>query len=413
MATSLLDRPLKNQGGETVEPTVAGIEELSKGTPIPCLVKHEYEADVVVPVPLLFQLAPSPMLSENPRAHAIDARLQEVASLRHDVQRAFTGAKAKNVRSYASYIDKGLKGEQPLGLPAIHLWHPRRLSYVAYPSPSQRAIIWPFGDIGVAIDGETQLEAWIYVVNQLRNPSAHERKVSVTIHHGKPIAEVRELFYLFNVMEVKPTASIAINMDPRDPATQITREVIAKTGWLTERVSMGGRSATGNEITTLAALRTAMVTTIKGRGGLQVGSRRVEVADAEYELVRRSVIEIWTKIFEALHSEFDQAKQDGNVVSAPAVLAGIGAVAHHAMPQPPRDPSYDPWTVDQLVGILRDVNWKGHDGFLYPWDGVGGRINPKSGTFSPSGPKEVGHQIAFALENPDSEGGQRIRAKSN
>jgi hypothetical protein len=127
-------------------------------------------------------------------------------------------------------------------------------------------------------------------------------------------------------------------------------------------------------------------------------------------------LEVWRSILTAFSNEFDLAREMGYVIAAPSILAGIGAVAHHVMPRPPRDPGYDPWTTDQLLSALKDVNWQGRvqDGKVayYPWDGIGGRINPNSGRFSPSGPKEVGHQVAFALENPSSEAGVRVRTKS-
>src|SRR5262249_44918752 len=155
--------------------------------------------------------------------------------------------------------------------------------------------------------------------------------------------------------------------------------------------------------------RNGIVTTIRGRGGLQVGSRRLDLQTEEQEqeaTISRSVLDIWRTILDTFKSQFDLARENHLVIAAPSMFAGIGAVAHHAMPEPPRDPSYDPWTLDQLISTLKTVNWKSKDDLdgqvVYPWDGVGGRVNA-SGSFTVSGPKEVGHQIAFALENPDSE----------
>ena len=403
---------------ETMQNTgMAGADVLGSGSPIPCLIKDEREADAVIPVGLLRNIAPSGMAAENPKFAAIDSRLRAVQVLRKDVQRAFTGAKAKNVRHYADYIHGGLNGEWPLAVPAIHIWHPDRLSYVEYP-PGQRSIMWPHGDIGVCIDGETQREAWEVVIGQYGNASAASRKISITIHHGKPLAEVREIFYLYNVMEVKPSASIAISMDPRDLATKISRSVIESSEILHERVSMTGRSAKGSDIMTLAAVRNGIMTTLRGRAGLQVGSRRMGLQleeEGNEEIIRQGAVDIWRTILKEFKNEFDLARENKLVIASPSILAGIGAVAHHAMPQPPRDPSYDAWTIEQLIATLKTVNWRskeeGPNGPFYPWDGVGGRVNA-TGTFTVSGPKEVGHQIAFAIANPDSEAGRKIRARA-
>lgn len=392
---------------------LSGIEVLSRGTPITCLIKTEQECDAVIPVGLLMQIAPSPRGSEDPRLTAIDVRLREVAAMRKDVQRAFTGAKAKNVKSYASYIDGGLRGAWPLGLPAIHIWHPTKLDYVEFP-PGSRSVVWGHGEVGVCIDGETQRASWEEVAKV--NPEAMSRPVSVTIHHGKGLDEVRELFYMFNVAEVKPTASIAISMDPRDVATNIARALIEGSSLLHERVSMTGRSAKGSDIATLGAIRNAVVTTIRGTAGLQVGARRMEWNDEEEDeiAVRTAVLEIWRTIFNEFKNEFDQAREKGLVIAAPSVLAGVGAVAHHAMPAPPRDPATEAWTIDHLIDVLRKIDWRARTDAQgweeYPWDGVGGRVN-QSGRFTVSGPKEVGHQIAFAIENADSEPGRKIRKR--
>jgi hypothetical protein len=44
-----------------------------------------------------------------------------------------------------------------------------------------------------------------------------------------------------------------------------------------------------------------------------------------------------------------------------------------------------------------------------PWEGIAGKFTP-SGSFSIAGPKEVGYAVAEALEDPESDGGRRIRS---
>ena len=83
-----------------------------------------------------------------------------------------------------------------------------------------------------------------------------------------------------------------------------------------------------------------------------------------------------------------------------------------------------------MLETLEDVNWDrgtaqfltdeegspltGEDGEpliadgTFPWEGIAGKVTP-SGRFSIGGPKEVGYQVAAALENPESAGGKQVR----
>ena len=79
------------------------------------------------------------------------------------------------------------------------------------------------------------------------------------------------------------------------------------------------------EIMTISALRTAIVTTVLGMLGLQVRARPTELPeDADAEALREAVVQVWTAIVDELDDELDPANRESNVVSSPAVLAGIG-----------------------------------------------------------------------------------------
>jgi DNA sulfur modification protein DndB len=118
---------------------------------------------------------------------------------------------------------------------------------------------------------------------------------------------------------------------------------------------------------------------------------------------------VWVAILEELEDELTRRKD--TVVSAPAILGGIGIVAHHAVTSPPR--RVDEWSVDEVLERLQGVNWERtlvrQGRAESPWDGIAGKFTP-SNTFSIGGPKEVGHAVADALENPDSTGGRAIRS---
>ena len=123
--------------------------------------------------------------------------------------------------------------------------------------------------------------------------------------------------------------------------------------------------------------------------------------------------DVWSGILTALGQEFTADRRRHSVISAPSILAGIGALAHRAMTTPPRSAEIPRWNKDQVMSHLAGVTWEREvrrNGYQpeSPWDGVAGKFSPK-GRFSVSGPKEVGHAVFDALVDPESPGGRRIR----
>ena len=98
-----------------------------------------------------------------------------------------------------------------------------------------------------------------------------------------------------------------------------------------------------------------------------------------------------------------------SIVSSPAVLAGVGILAHRTLPSPPRKSDTPELTIDEVLDKLSDVTWeRGNETEPSPWDGIAGKISAKGG-FSVGGPKEVGYMVAAALIEPESEAGRRVR----
>src|SRR5437867_9035588 len=76
------------------------------GTPLPGIVSSSDEKHFLasIPVAQLLTIAPDPRLAENPKFHAVDARLADVQELRLAIQRVFEAAKKRNVTSYTNYL---------------------------------------------------------------------------------------------------------------------------------------------------------------------------------------------------------------------------------------------------------------------------------------------------------------------
>jgi DNA sulfur modification protein DndB len=388
--------------------------DLTKGQPIVSLPISPAEAIATMPVQQLLQVVPDPRKAENTREVAQDPTLAAYQAIREEVQRAVQGAKARNAIAYGRYLVDGLRAERPWIAPAITLYHPLPLEEVPIGN-GQVALLLPFGDFLVAIDGETQRIAWQLAAQDY--PPALAHRVKVVIHHGVDDQWARQGFYDLNTREVKPNAAVAISMDTMDIGTRVTRRVMDES----EILQAGGVNlvrrqlrGTDPELLTISALRTGIVTAILGAPGLQVGSRPIDpnhplLQDVDLVAMGDAVVEVWSKILEQLKPELEPAKRARSVVSAPAVMAGLGVLANHAIPKPPRRQEVEPWSVEQVVDHLRGVNWGRIDAEgRSPWDGVAGKFTPK-GAFSLGGPKEVGHTVAAALEHPSSDAGRQIR----
>ena len=304
--------------------------------------------------------------------------------------------------------------------PAITLFHQELLGEVRL-GGDQRALLFPHGDFFVAIDGETQCIALEMASRDC--PAILEQRVPVLIHHGISRDHARQGFYDLNTKEVKPTASVAISMDSTDPATAITRKLMGASPILRDRVNLRRRQLRklDRELLTISALRTGVVTTMLGAPGLQVGSRSVELPeDIDVDSLEDRIVDVWLAVIEDLEEALDPDGRENSVASSPAVLAGIGILAHHAMPAAVRREEVDEWTVKQVRDALEGVSWAksvtvdGHE--FHPWDGVAGKVTTsvlKSGEertrFSIGGPKEVGYSVTAALEDMNAASGRRIR----
>lgn len=387
----------------------------SAGQPVPVIVVDETTCIGAMNIGHLLQVVPDPIASEKPDRVAEDARLRQYGELRSEVQRLVEGAKAKNAKAYGQYIVEGFRGERPAITPPITLYHPAPLDVVDL-APGVKAVILPFGDFLTAIDGETQRIGLGYACQA--EPALMQRRVAVVIHHGKEERVARQGFYDLNTREVKPNAAVAISMDSMDPATKITRTVAEQVEVIRGRVNMRRRQLRrkDDDLMTISGLRTAIVTTLLGEPGLQVGSRPMMFGDGiELERVEAAVVEVWSAILEELEDELDPERRPDVVVAAPAILAGLGVLAHHAVPAPPRREGTPAMSVDEILELLEGVVWDrqftAEDGTVSSvWDGIAGKFTP-AGRFSIGGPKEVGYAVAKALKDPDSAEGRQIRGR--
>lgn len=388
------------------------------GYPVPCLVQDDNTVVVTIPVRQLVDMVLDPVLAERMHATKHDTRYREYQGLREVVQRPVTGAKAKNVQSFAKYIAGAEKGKHYGWFPAIMAFSERPLR-VVLGWEGQHIVIVPFGHSLVCVDGETQRIAWQRALDQ--DPAIADHMVTVIIRHGEPVASARQGFVTLNTKEIKPNASVVIAKNTLDPATNIARALAETSPVLKGRVDFKSRSLakTNKHVMTISALRTAMLTTLLGSKGLTVGTRPLEdlPEGTDFALAQERALTVWTSILNLMEASLEPEARQETVAAYPTILAGIGMLAHRTMPTPLRSVP-ELWTPEAVVTLLRNVVWERKiempDGAYFPWQTVAGKISgkdPQNQVFSISGPKEAGYRVADALLNPDSEPGRRIRGQ--
>lgn len=346
----------------------------------------------------LFQIAPDPRDTENKKKFDASKEVQDLFSVREEVQRLFEGAKKKNVTPYSEYIVGLTTGEDGL-TPVITLFSEPSLA-VDEREDGTGFLQVPWELRLVAIDGETQLAARHEAANL--NPLTKQEFVPIYVCHGRDQLWARQCFHDLNTLGVRPNAALSIGMDARDPITRVTREVERRVTFLKGRINKVRRQlrASDTEVTTIAALRGGCVTLAKGITGVQYGARPVQIDEQEVARVEAAAID-W---FSALTDSLGPVLQDRetNVTASPAVLSALGAVGHQALLI--EDAHARRMKCVELANGLKAVNWTRGK----VWEGIAGKFTPK-GSFSLGGPKETAHAIFAALTNPASEGYARVR----
>ncbi|MEV4508105.1 DNA sulfur modification protein DndB [Dactylosporangium sp. NPDC049525] len=377
----------------------------------------EHKLQTVMTVAALRQAVIEPTDLENPKILAGDSRKRLAADVRSKVQRSVTNAKKANVASYGQYILEGFRQERKdWDVPTMPLFREQALELYALPDGKGIGFLLKPGDFLVNTDGETQRLAWAWASS--RESAIDQVKVAVTIVHGKPVGWARQVFHDFNLLGVRPNVAIGISMDSSDFATRIARELEERSSVLRGRVMQTGRQLGRNspELVTVSALRSAVVTSLLGRPGLSLGAKPVaeKLGRVDENAVAAAVMDVWLPLLEMLQPEF--LHRNETVVSSPVIMAALGAMVHHALPNPPRSLQTPALSRQAILDKLSDVCWNkeakrpGKDAYS-PWEGVAGKTAP-SGIFSIGGIKEYGHAVIEALSDETSDGGRKIRLLS-
>lgn len=346
----------------------------------------------------LFQIAPDPRDTEDKKKLAVNKEMQDLRSLRNEVQRLFEKAKKKNVPDYAKYIVDLHNGEDGI-TPVITLYSEQKLQ-IQEKVDGTAYIQIPWDLKLVAIDGETQLAAR-YEASSME-PETKKESIPVYICHGKRKIWARQSFHDLNVLGVKPSAALSIGMDARDPITLVTRNVEKKVPFFYGKVNVSSRqlSKDSAHVITLSGLRTACVTLAKGINGVQYGARPVSLDGMNVENIEKAAIDWFMAVSEALRPSLED--RENKIAAAPSVFAAIGAIGNQVVGI--ADDDERKARCKELAESLQKIRWERGE----HWTGIAGKYTPK-GNFSVGGAKEVSYAVYSALTDPSSEGYKRIR----
>jgi DNA sulfur modification protein DndB len=360
---------------------------------------HEFEGRVMAAQ--LFQFAEDPRLTENERDYRGNAGLEEYRRLRMEVQRQFTGAKAKNVEPYSDYIIAVHEGADGI-TPTIVLWTEETLPVDEGPDGAARMMI-PFVARLVAIDGETQL-AGRYIARDKNKETAKEW-VAGKICHGRSIPWARQAFHDLNNLAVPSNKALAIAMDSRDPLTTVARRVEESVPFFRNRINKVSRQLKKRDkanVMTITSLRGACVTLAKGINGVQYGAGAVsDVPPAQVPVIEEVAIAWFRAVTDKIGSAIEDRER--TVASSPAVMAALGAMGHVLVETD--DPQERKQKMTELLVQLSNVSWERSQN----WEGIAGKFTPK-GQFSLGGAKENGYAVYAALTDSGTQGYHRIRA---
>ncbi|MEV7513782.1 DNA sulfur modification protein DndB [Streptomyces diastaticus] len=397
-----------------------------EGTPITVMPFRENAVIGTVSLPALLQIVPSPRREEDPKAlSSASGQVRQHAEIRSQVQRTLKATgKGRNATSYAEYIAAGLNGEwgDAWSLPPITFWHAGEVAAISeelIAGTGLRTITVAPGATVVAVDGETQLTAWHDLFdNPERFGLAYGQLVAVRVpfemYLGLSAADARQVFHDRNVLGVDVSKNLSMSMDQRDLATRLAHRVADAV-----KVEIDGRvipfsklvnaskrqvGRTDPEVVTLSALRALVVTTIFGRGGLNLSSETIGEAElprgADASLVERTVV----AGLAGLISEFADTFLARQAITAPAVIAGIGVAAHRTMPW--ADSLNGGLHPDDLRGLLSSVCWERQAAY---WEGIAAKTGTSGRLNFSGGVKDSGGRVADAILYPSTEAGRKVR----
>lgn len=350
---------------------------------------------------LFKNLVPDPRRLEGPLAK-YNADFSEVANVRARVQRLINGAKRRNVDAYAKYLISSAKTGEGF-TPQIVIWTEKPLEVAIDQGSGLAWALVPHEMRFVALDGDTQTTAR-NLADGMQPGLFDKQKIKVVIIHGVPEDQAQQIFADCNSQGVKVSTSMAIGLDNRDDATQLSKQIEKAVDPLRGKVNRQKRQlgSKDNDIITMSALRASVVCFIEGIGGVQNQTKNVDIGFEDQDRYRLAG-SIW---YEAVVKTLGDALQPENraltFAASPAVWCALGAIGHDALEELWGEEGEPFPSEHELVDAFNEVvdeklanfDWRRADHWL-----AMGAKRSASGAITLGGPKETGSLIYKALKD--------------
>jgi DNA-sulfur modification-associated len=395
-----------------------------QGTGVPTRVmKFKDKAAVgVTTFEVIGAILPDPNIEENPKAMQYQQRAVVAhAELRNEVQRFLKGsAKARNVQRYAEYIASGLRGDygDAWSTPPLCLWSPKPLKFT---NEDEGVALLPLGFQLVAVDGETQVAAIFLLMNDpvrfgLGDVDFGQVLIPYEIFWDIAQVDARQIFHDRNLEGIPVSKNLALGMDKRDIATIIAEKAAqwttvkgddGKDTGFTKLVNRRKRQLAGSdpEWVTLSAFRSLVVTTLLGSPGIEQTSKSLTEKDLPKGVsLEQAEKEIGT-LLGALVREFRGEFASRSALTAPAVMAGVGALAHHTVSWGVVSPAM---TRKEFLAVLKQVRWEREPKY---WETVAAKMTWAGNLSFAGGVKDSAGRVYQALREETSPLGMRIRGR--
>lgn len=255
----------------------------------------------------------------------------------------------------------------------------------------------------VALDGDTQTTAR-NVADGMQPGLFDKKKIKVVIIHGVPEDQAQQIFADCNSQGVKVSTSMAIGLDNRDDATQLSKLIEKSVPALHGKVNRQKRQLGSKELDliTMSALRASVVCFIEGIGGVQNQTKTVDIDFDDQERYRIAGALWYAAVVAAMGDALQPENRAATFAVAPAVWCAIGAIGHDVLEtlqgeegQPfPSEHQLESRFLQVAQEKFANFDWQRGDRWL-----VMGAKRSSSGSVTLGGPKETGSLVYKALKD--------------
>ncbi len=183
-------------------------------------------------------------------ARGMSKTKQESHELHNVINRTFVKARLTNAESYSGYIEAVEVHGRPGGTPAITLFNSESLQ------ETEGGIVIPYGQVLVAIDGETQTEARFMLADRL--PETRNNIIAVTLYHGISVEQARQILHDYNTKGLAWSETKAARFNHTGQLSQAVEKVIEISGVSKDRINYRGATSTKKTVVSNQQILTAL-----------------------------------------------------------------------------------------------------------------------------------------------------------